>query len=222
MTPDGAQPARPDPADPASPSAAAADPGLPAPDSASGVPAARAWAWPEILARPEDGAPPRALLIVAQSSRDPRIAPFCGPGRLGPCFVLWPAAGPPRLAFISPMERGEAARAGLELLTPEALDVQRFARDGDPTHVFLANVLGRALHLCEVASGPVAVTGSLPAGRLLACLRLLEAEGWSFQAAETAVDLLRKPKTPAELEGVRQAAEGTCAAFRRLAEILAA
>lgn len=162
-----------------------------------------------------------ALLVLAKSSRDPHIAPFVGAGRIHRCFVLAPRGAPPRLGYFTPMERGEAAITGLEPLTPEALDILRWSRDGASPAKLLGNVLSRALQLCGLSPGPVAVAGSIPAGELVGAFDLLAAEGWSFVAGEGIVERLSKCKTRQQIEAVAQAARGTCEAFRRVAETLA-
>lgn len=163
----------------------------------------------------------RALLVVAASSRDPYLAPFIGPARLGHAFVVAPAAGPTRLGFLTPMERGEAATSGLPLLTPEALDAPRWMRDGAKAHDLLAGVISRALHLCELAPGTLALAGGVSAGRMRAACALLEREGWSFVPGEPVVQWLGKPKPAAALAELQRVAAGTMAAMRRVAALLA-
>ncbi len=160
-------------------------------------------------------------MILAGSSRDPCLAPFTGPARLNESFLVLPGNGAPRLGFMTPMERGEARKCGLELLTPEALDVERWSRDGAAPHEFLAHVLSRALHLCELAPGRLALAGRVDAGKLLGASELLAAEGWSFAPGEPAVRLLRKRKTPPQIDQLRRVAAGTMAAFRAVAGLLA-
>lgn len=163
----------------------------------------------------------RALLVVAESSRDPRLAPFVGPGRLGAGLVVWPRGGVPRLGYLSPMERGEAARSGLDLLTPEQLDIERLVREGPPPEIFLSELLERALHLSGLAEGTVAITGSQPVGEIHAALDRLGRSGWQFVPGEGLVDELRKQKGEGDLVGIREAADATVAAFRHVAHLLA-
>ncbi|MEE8523273.1 MAG: M24 family metallopeptidase [Thermoanaerobaculia bacterium] len=161
-------------------------------------------------------------MILARSSRDPYLAPFVGPVRLGESFLVMPRGGPPRLGYMSPMERVEAAASGLDLLTPEALDVERWQRDGAPPSKVLGDVLSRALHLCELAPGTVALAGCVEAGKVQGACTLLEMEGWSFAPGEDAVAALRRHKTPEQLDALRRTAAGTVAAFRHVAALLAA
>lgn len=164
----------------------------------------------------------KALLVVARSSRDPYLASFAGPVKLGPAFVLAPRGAAVRLGYLNPMDRDGAAAAGLELLTPEALDVVRWARDAESASELLAHVLSRALHLCELAPGRIALAGRWSAGESFEACGLLGAEGWSFVGGERAVLLLRRAKSESELAEIRRVARGTVAAFHRVAEVLAA
>ena len=95
-------------------------------------------------------------------------------------LLVAPLEGAPRLAYFTPMELGEAALSGLDLLTPEELDVERWSRSGSGPAELLANVLSRALQLCEVAPGPIALAGLSPAGQIETACRQLAEEGWSY------------------------------------------
>lgn len=163
----------------------------------------------------------RALVVIARSSRDPFLAPFVGPARLGESLVVAPRGAPARLGFFTPMERREAAATGLPLLSPEDLDLERWQRDGGGPEAILAGAVSRALQLAQVSPSRIALAGLVSAGRLQAACHLLAAEGWSFEPGETLVQQLRKRKTPGELESIRAAAVGTRAAFRHLAHLLA-
>ncbi len=163
-----------------------------------------------------------ALIVVAGSSRDPYMAPFAGAARVGGCLLIAPRGAAPSLGFLTPLDRDEAAATGLAVLDPEALDVARWSRGGASTSELLAGVLSRALHLRELAPGGLAVAGCWGAGTVLEACRQLGREGWSFAAGEPLVVELRKCKTPAQLDVVRQVAAGAAAALRRVAELLAA
>lgn len=128
----------------------------------------------------------------------------------------------PRLAYLTPMERDEATATGLALLTPEQLDVERWAREGASPERFLAGVLSRALQLCELAPGTVALAGSSPGGRLVAACEELRGEGWSFVDGGEIVLRLRKRKPARAVAEVRRTATGLVATFRHLAGLLAA
>ena len=177
-----------------------------------------------------DRASCRALAVVANSSRDPFIAPFVGTARLGPCLLIAPRGGAPRLGFLTPLDRDEAAATGLDVLDPEMLDVERWSRpavggqtdqDGASDSALLAGVLSRALHLSEVAPGSLALAGCWGAGVVVEASQQLSREGWSFAAGEPLVMGLRKCKTAAQLDAIRRAAGGASAALRRVAELLA-
>ena len=164
----------------------------------------------------------RALVVIARSARDPYLAPFTGPVKLGPSFVLAPRGASLRLGYLSPMERDEARRTGLDLLTPDAIDVPRFARDGADPGALWANVLGRAFQLAGVPPGRIALTGLAEAGRVLEIGRLLAGDGFDVVPGESAVELVRKTKIPVALAEIRRVSEVTGSAFRRVAELLAA
>lgn len=119
------------------------------------------------------------------------------------------------------MERGEAERSPLELLGPDALDVARWTRNGAEGADLWLPVLQRALQLCEVSPGQVALAGSLTAGIVEATCRRLGEWGWSFVPGESIAARLRKRKSEDVLSEVRRSAEGVCEAFRTVARTLA-
>ncbi len=170
-----------------------------------------------------------ALLVVADSSRDPDLAPFVGPVHLGRAFLLSPRpsrrnrapAGGALLGYLTPMERGEAARTGLGLLTPEALEVERLARDLPAAGDFWGALLAKAFDLAGVPPGRIALAGHLGAGLAVASARHLEAAGRRPVDGHPVVRLLRKRKNRLEIEDVRRATAGTAAALRRVAAMLA-
>lgn len=163
----------------------------------------------------------KALVVIAQNGRDPDLAPFIGGARLGRSIVLADLAGRRHLAFLSPLDRGEAAATGLALLDPERLGLAKAAREAKDSADLLARALGQALQHAGIAPGRVALAGHEGSGTVLAACRALEAEGWEFASGEELVRGLRKRKQPEEVEEIARVAAGTCAAFRRLAEILA-
>jgi Xaa-Pro aminopeptidase len=167
-----------------------------------------------------DAAGCRALLVVGHA-RDSAIASFAGQARLGDCFVLVPRGAAPRLGYLTPMEREEAAATGLELLTPEALDLPRWLRDGGPADEVWANLLGRAFQLCGLPPSQIAIAGLAPAGRIYAMCRRLEKDGFSFATGELIAARLRRRKNARQLAAQKRAAEGTCEAFRQIARLLA-
>lgn len=161
--------------------------------------------------------------MLAASARDPDVAPFAGPVHVHSCFLLAPRRGEPSFGFLTPMERDEAAATGLRLLTPEALDVARWAREGAPEEVMLAAVLERGMLLGGVAPGlRLALAGHTGAGLVAAVVERLGGSQWTFVPGHHLLLRLRATKTAAELEAARTAARGTVAAFRRVAALLAA
>ncbi len=171
----------------------------------------------------------QALLIVAASARDPDLAPFVGPVHLGRAFLVLPlseradggAGASGVLGFLTPMEREEAARTGLDLMTPSALGVDRLLEERPEPARFWGAVLVRALALRAVPPGRLALAGHLGSGLAVELARDLEAAGYRTVDGHEIVRRLRQRKRPEEIVEVRQAARGTVAAFRRVAGVLA-
>lgn len=163
-----------------------------------------------------------ALLVLARSSQDTDLAPFVGGVHLGDCQLVVPREGPARLAYFTPMERQEAAATGLDLITPEQLELTRWdnvcAEPGD----VMAFVAERALTLSGLAPGRVALAGHGQAGVIQAACRALAGKGWHWVAGNTLVQRLRKRKTASEMAAVRAAARGTAEAMTTVARRLAA
>lgn len=167
----------------------------------------------------------QALLIVAASGRDPDLAPFVGPVHLGRAFLVLPRSAAPRgplLGYLAAMERGSAAATGLELLTPESLEVERLGREHPLAAAFWGALLCRALDLARVPPGRIALAGHLGAGHAVSFAGALEEEEWTLFDGHDVVRMLRKRKHPRQIESIRQASRGVLAAFRRVAEMLAA
>ena len=57
---------------------------------------------------------------------------------LGAALLVAPREGRPRLAYLNPMEREEAAATGLLLVTPEELEVLRAAQEAPEPAAYLA------------------------------------------------------------------------------------
>jgi Xaa-Pro aminopeptidase len=161
------------------------------------------------------------LLIVASNARDPDVAPFVGGAHLGECFVLWRRGETPTLAYLTAMERDEAAATGCRLLEPEALEVRRIQREAPDRGAALASLLAGAFERVGWEAGEVAVAGRFPAGDLLEAVRRLEEVGWSFVSGHAQTLRHRKSKGEIELAAARRAARGTISAFRRIAQLLA-
>ncbi|HTG36861.1 MAG TPA: Xaa-Pro peptidase family protein [Thermoanaerobaculia bacterium] len=162
-----------------------------------------------------------ALLVLASSAQDTDLASFLpAPAHLGDCFLVLPRGGEPRLGFMTPMEREEAAATGLALLTPDNLDISRLSSELSEAAPFLARVVGKALDLCGLKPGRVALAGHGPAGRIQGTCALLAAEGWIWVPGNSLVFASRKRKEAPELAGIREAAAGTCEAMRAVAGLL--
>lgn len=162
-----------------------------------------------------------AILVLAEDSRDPDLAPFAGPARLGRSVLVVTDASEPRLLCLSPMEREEAESTGVDLFDPAALDLlaieRRFA---DPNQFFAAAAVAA---LASVAPRPVplAIAGRAPAGVTIALLQELGG-GWKPSDGGEIMRAWRRKKTETELADCRRAAEVTGRVMRRLAGILAA
>jgi Xaa-Pro aminopeptidase len=164
-----------------------------------------------------------ALLVLATSARDPDLAPFTGDVHVHGSFLLARRGEEPRLGYLTPMERDEAAATGLALLTPEELDVARWARQGAAEEETLAGVLEQALLLAGVAPGArIALAGHHGAGLVAAVVERLRASEWSFVPGHHLLLELRKRKTAREIATIERAAAGTVEAFRAVARLLAA
>ena len=163
-----------------------------------------------------------ALVALGGEGGDPDLAAFAGAAKLGEAFVVAPRGGAPRLAFLTPMERDEAAATGLALLAPETLDVARLTREHTEPGALLAAWLAEALRWSGVAPGRVALAGSWPAGALVAAAGELERAGWSFVSGNEAMRRARKRKRPGEVEEILRVTGAVAEAMRAVAGLLAA
>ena len=175
-----------------------------------------------ILERGLDDLGCEALLVVAGSSRDPDLAPFVGPVHLGRAFLVLLGTGAARLGFLTPMERDEAARTGLDLLEPAEIGVETLSRERPEPARFWGALLVRALDAAGIAVGRLALAGHLGAGHAVGFSRELREAGYEPVDGHEVVRLLRKAKGAGEVDAIRVAARGTAAALRRVAELLAA
>jgi Xaa-Pro aminopeptidase len=162
------------------------------------------------------------LLVLARSSQDPDLAPFVGAAHLGECQLVASRGGTAHLVYLTPMERDEAAGTGLSLLSPEALDLTRWASEAPEPADHLARVAGKALELAGIKPGRLALAGHGQAGVIVAAFTKLARDGWTFVPGNGLVLALRKRKTLDEVAAIRAAAAGTCAAMRAVADLLAA
>lgn len=163
-----------------------------------------------------------ALLVLGSSGADADLATFLRGARLGEAFVVAPLGRSPRLGYWTPMERDEAADTGFELLSPEALELTRLARENPDPAAYLASALAAALNLCGVPPSRLALAGTWPAGTLAEAAVILGETGWSFVSGSPALRRWRKRKLDQELDEIRRVAEVTGEAFRRIAALLAA
>ncbi len=164
----------------------------------------------------------QALLVVGSSARDPDLASFVGPVHLTQAFVVAPKGQPPRLAYLTPMERDEAAATGLVLLTPEVLEVTRWWRELPTGEAALAKVLSLAFEECGLEPCRIALAGQGEVGEVHAAARALERQGWTLVSGAALARQARKRKNDRQLRAARRVAAGTATAMRRVAELLAA
>jgi Xaa-Pro aminopeptidase len=164
----------------------------------------------------------RGLLLLAESSRDPDLAPFVGSAHLGSSFLVKPLGREAHLAFLTPMEREEAAATGLSLLEPADLGVlELLDRHRVESTEFWSEILSRALAAVGLDSGRLALAGRASLGSVYGALRILESKAWELVEGKELLLRFRKAKTVPQIEEARRSAQGVCAAFRRTAEILA-
>jgi len=162
-----------------------------------------------------------ALVVLGADGSEPDLASFVGGARLGETVVIAPRGGGPRLAYMTEMERSEAAATGLTLVSPATLGLASIARRGLRGGARLAAILGAALDASGVTPGRLALGGSWAAGEVAeACARLGEA-GWSVVSAVGALRRARKEKSAVELASLRRTAAATCDLFRGIARRLA-
>ncbi|HYN22041.1 MAG TPA: Xaa-Pro peptidase family protein [Thermoanaerobaculia bacterium] len=163
-----------------------------------------------------------ALLVLARSSQDTDLAPFVGGVHLGDCQLIVPREGRPCLAYLTPMERQEAAATGFELITPEQLELNRWENVAPEPGDVMAWVAEKSLLLSGLSPGRVALAGHGQAGVIQAACKALSGKGWQWVAGNALVQKLRKRKTAAEVAAIRGAARGTAGAMRMVARRLAA
>lgn len=162
-----------------------------------------------------------ALLVLARSSQDADLAPFVGDVHLGDSQLVIPRRGQACLAYVTPMEREEAAATGLRLVTPEHLEVSRWASMATEPGEFTAWVAERSLEAAGISPGRVALAGHGQAGIVQAASAALTRKGWTWVPGNPLVLAVRKRKTGAEVAAIRAAAAGVMEAMRRVADRLA-
>ena len=165
----------------------------------------------------------KALLVLAWSAQDSDLAPFLpGPVHIGESLLVLPHGEAPRLAYLTPMEREEAAATGLAVIAPEELEVLRWAGEHPELAPFLAKVVERAFATCGLTPGRIALAGHGPAGAIQGACAILGTAGWIFVPGNALVLTARKRKEPFEVGAIRETAETACAALRAVARLLAA
>jgi Xaa-Pro aminopeptidase len=162
-----------------------------------------------------------ALVVFGADGGESDLAPFVGGARLGESLVVARSGAAPRLAYLTPMERSEAAATGLALLTPEELGLPEIGRRGLRGGARLAAILEAAFDRSGVAPARVALAGAWSAGELVDACARLSAAGWSFVSAAASLRRVRKQKSELELASIRRTAAATCDLFRSVARRLA-
>lgn len=175
------------------------------------------------LAAPLRAADCDLLLVLAESARDPALAPFVGPVHLGRALLVADGGTTPLLGLFTDMEREEAARTGCTVLLPESLDLPEGLRAGLTDGALWAAAVGAALEPARPgAGGRLALAGSPAAGVAVEVTRELERRGWEVVDGTRLVRLVRKRKDAARRRAVERAASGVTEAFRAVARTLAA
>lgn len=164
----------------------------------------------------------KGLLVIARSAHDSYLLPFIGATQLTGALLVAPRGGPAKLSYMTPMERDEAARAGLPLTTPEDMELRRLARDARDRAELLAGAIALALQHAGMAPGCLALAGHASAGLVRGVCAHLERDGWSFVPGEPLVDRIRKRKNAAALAEIRRSASAIGAALRVVAAQLVA
>ncbi|MEZ5333385.1 MAG: M24 family metallopeptidase, partial [Thermoanaerobaculia bacterium] len=164
-----------------------------------------------------------ALLILAESSRDPALAPFVGPVHLGRALLVATREGSVSVGLFTDMEREEAARCGARVLEAEALGVPEGLRKGLSAADLWAAAATAAVGGAGVGPpGRLALAGHPAAGAAVAVAAHLGAAGWEVVDGDSLVRRARRRKDEAAVRSARRAAAGTCRAFRAVARTLRA
>lgn len=164
-----------------------------------------------------------ALLVLGSSAREPDLAALLGPVHVHQSFVVARPDGRISLGFLSPMEREEAEETGLELLTPERLQVRKHTKEEPEEGRALAAIVD--LGLAELGlggPGRLGVSGRPPLGEAWVVLEHLRGEGWEIVSAGGLLRAWRRRKSEWMVREARRAADGARDALTRVAELLAA
>ncbi|MEM1246373.1 MAG: M24 family metallopeptidase [Acidobacteriota bacterium] len=118
------------------------------------------------------------------------------------------------------MEREEARSTGHHYVDAEAVGLAELATSSRTSGELLAGVAQRLLDFSGLQPGVLLIAGSMPAGDVVEACAALGALGWHVRAGHLPLRRARLVKSAGELDEVRHAAKGTCAAFRAIAETL--
>lgn len=162
-----------------------------------------------------------ALIVLAESSVEPDMAPFAGSAHVGECFVLVTPSSAPRLAYLTDMERDEARSTALPLLPPDLLGVGELVRSGAGPAELWSRLVERALRECGVEKGDLLVAGRLPAGTVVELVRCLGEDGWTARSGTELIRQWRKYKPPSWRARMERPAAGVRRAMWSIAEALA-
>lgn len=162
------------------------------------------------------------LLIVAESSVDPDLAPLLGSAHLGACFLIVPRNGVPTLGFLTDMEREEAGSTGLDLLTPEELEVGQLRAAGVEPGEFWRSILEVALRRLDMSPGKVAIAGHPALGTIVEACNGLSEVGWRWKSGAEILRSWRKFKPDGWRDRIDPPAAAVCSAMWGIARLLAA
>lgn len=164
-----------------------------------------------------------ALLVLAESARDPALAPFVGPVHLGRALLVASGDGVPCVGLFTDMEREEAGRGGARVLAPGALGIPEGLRQGLGAAELWSVAATAALKAAGAERpGCVALAGRPPAGTAVGVARSLNEAGWDVVDGDAVVRRVRRHKSEAARRAAQRAAAGTCEAFRAVARALRA
>ncbi len=159
---------------------------------------------------------------MAASATDPDLAPFVGAVHLGQSILAVRRDAQPQLAYLTAMEREEAARTGLSLLSPERLELEQVRAQCSDAGGFWPEVLGRVLRTAGLETGRLGLAGRFPAGAVHYACSELTGGSRSFVPAHELLRELRQQKTRDESTEIRRVSAALVEAFSSVASLLAA
>ena len=127
------------------------------------------------------------------------------------------------LAYATAMEREEAQGVGMDLISPETLDLPSWAdRLGRDTPAFWSRWVLDGLKRAGPLAGPrILIAGHPPAGVVVELCRDLAAAGLQPESGHSLVRAVRRRKTAEEILEIRRVTGAVGTAFRRVAHLLA-